>query len=305
MEGKTRVIVLFLDGVGLGSDDPPCNPFFAAPPGALSALIRNRISHDGSPSGSSRISSMVPLDATLGVAGLPQSGTGQTALMTGVNASLHIGKHFGPYPYSSLRPLIKEHNIFRRFHEQGKSVRYVNAFPQQFFDYLKTCNTRISAITMSWLASGFELNDSAALREGRALSSDLTSERWNKLGFPSVDELTPRQAGRRLMQIGTNHDFTLFEFYQTDKVGHRQSMSDAIALLETLDEFVSGVLDEFDYENMLFVVVSDHGNFEDLTTKSHTRNPVPFLAIGKRHAELVRDAVDLTHFASGLERVLS
>ena len=305
MEGISRVIVLFLDGVGIGSGDPKRNPFFATDPGILTGLLRGHVSHDRGESEISRTASLVSLDATLGVSGLPQSGTGQTALMTGVNAPLHIGRHFGPYPYSELRPILQEHNIFRRLHDRGLSVCYVNAFPQQFFDHLRTRKHRISAITMSWLMSGFELNDSVALREGRALSSDITSERWNKLGFPRVVELVPREAGRRLTQIGRRHDFTFFEFYQTDKVGHGQSMTDAIVLLERLNQFVAGVFDDFDYEHMLFVVISDHGNLEDLSTKSHTMNPVPYLAVGKRHEELVHDAKDLTHFACGIERVMS
>ncbi len=51
----------------------------------------------------------------LGVEGLPQSGTGQTSIFCGVNASKIVGKHFGPYPYSTLIPIIKEKNIFKHY----------------------------------------------------------------------------------------------------------------------------------------------------------------------------------------------
>ena len=54
-----------------------------------------------------------PVDACLGVEGLPQSGTGQTSIFTGINAPKFIGKHFGPYPYSTLLPEIEEKNIFK------------------------------------------------------------------------------------------------------------------------------------------------------------------------------------------------
>jgi phosphopentomutase len=34
-------------------------------------------------------------------------------------------------------------------------------------------------------------------------------------------------------------------------------------------------------DNTLFVMTSDHGNFEDLSTTQHTQNPVPLLVLGK------------------------
>jgi 2,3-bisphosphoglycerate-independent phosphoglycerate mutase len=50
------------------------------------------------------------------------------------------------------------------------------------------------------------------------------------------------------------------------------------------------------------VVASDHGNVEDLSTRNHTRRPVPVLAFGPAAGE-VAGVRDLTGFAPMLRRL--
>src|SRR5512140_1367044 len=100
-----RVLLFFLDGVGIGARDQGRNPFFAAHLPVFRSLTGGNIPSLRSGPLESPHGSVRPLKATLGVPGLPQSGTGQTTLLTGINASAQIGKHFGPYPYSTLRPV--------------------------------------------------------------------------------------------------------------------------------------------------------------------------------------------------------
>jgi phosphopentomutase len=57
-----------------------------------------------------------------------------------------------------------------------------------------------------------------------------------------------------------------------------------------------------DPDRDLLVITSDHGNVEDMSTKSHTRNPVPALFHGhgahgaaERLAGDGRETTDLTH----------
>ncbi|MDQ2998229.1 MAG: aminotransferase class I/II-fold pyridoxal phosphate-dependent enzyme, partial [Chloroflexota bacterium] len=54
------------------------------------------------------------IDATLGVDGLPQSGTGQTALLAGFNAAALHGRHQPHVPPVALRALLAE-----RFRSRG------------------------------------------------------------------------------------------------------------------------------------------------------------------------------------------
>ena len=50
-------------------------------------------------------------------------------------------------------------------------------------------------------------------------------------------------------------------------------------MLRALDAFFGSILDALP-DDALLVVTSDHGNLEDLSTKSHTRHPVPLVAWG-------------------------
>ncbi len=84
------------------------------------------------------------------------------------------------------------------------------------------------------------------------------------------------------MMSDGSFDFTVFEYFFSDKAGHSQKMKSAVDILERMDGFLAGVLDSFDDQNDILLFVSDHGNIEDLSTKSHTRNPVPLIVVGSR-----------------------
>lgn len=287
--------MLFLDGVGIGKKDVEVNPFFVAKLPNLLRLLEGAIPHLKQKNIRAPHASLAPLNATLGVWGLPQSGTGQTALFTGVNAAKLIGKHFGPYPYSSLRPVISEQNIFRKIIQKGGKVFYANAYPQRYFDHLATHKKRTTVTVMSWLSAGFALNDLKMLREGKALAADVTNEGWVKHGFGDVPIVSPREAGKRLVNMLEEYDFVLFDYFFTDHAGHSQSMQQAVDVLEMLDEFIGGIADNLDGKSMTFLMTSDHGNLEDLSTKSHTRNPVPLLAVGVKRKYFTDHVRNLTH----------
>ncbi len=55
---------------------------------------------------------LLSLDASLGVAGLPQSATGQAALVTGKNVSQMIGEHYGPKPNKAVAEIVRLDNLF-------------------------------------------------------------------------------------------------------------------------------------------------------------------------------------------------
>ncbi len=105
-----RAILVFLDGVGIGADDPAYNPFAAAQLPRLEALLGGRKLVGESFDADGRIVAeravLAAADATLGVEGLPQSGTGQTTLLTGRNGAAEYGRHFGPWVPTPLRPLL-------------------------------------------------------------------------------------------------------------------------------------------------------------------------------------------------------
>lgn len=282
-----KIVMLFLDGVGIGARDPSVNPLFAAPMKTLRSILDGEL-----PSLRNRIciaarATATPLDATLGVPGLPQSGTGQTALFTGANGAKIAGRHFGPYPYSTLKPIIRERNVFRRVKEGGKAPCFANAFPQRFFDYVEHGRGRMTVTTMASLSSDLPLRRATDLEAGRGVSADITGEGWRTLGYPAMPIVPPQEAGRRLVRLLENHDFVLFEYWQTDHAGHARSREEAVSVLEKFDGLLEGIVETIDSSRTLVLITSDHGNIENLATKTHTRNPVPLIVYGDGHREFV------------------
>lgn len=293
MRKHPHILLLFLDGVGIGKKDPYHNPFFNANLPAMQSFFGGRIPHLRDTHRENTVASVAPLNATLGLPDYPQSGTGQAALLTGINTARLIGKHFGPYLYSSLKPIVAEKNIFHRLQQNGRRCFFANSFPHQLFEYLATKN-RSTAITHAWLASGGKLNDHRSLEEGRSLSADITNERWHKLGYPHIPIITPQNAGKRLVRLTEKYDFVIYEYFYTDHAGHSQSMKEAVDVLEILDTLIGGIIEWFDMKSMLLIITSDHGNIEDLSIKSHTRNPVPLIAYGKHHRRLTLNVKKIT-----------
>ena len=69
--------------------------------------------------------------------------------------------------------------------------------------------------------------------------------------------------------------------------------------LSKLDDFMKALLEELGPElgeDTLLLLTSDHGNLEDLSVKTHTRNPVPFVARGPAASDFtdVRSILDVT-----------
>jgi bisphosphoglycerate-independent phosphoglycerate mutase (AlkP superfamily) len=77
----------------------------------------------------------------------------------------------------------------------------------------------------------------------------------------------------------------MFEFFLTDFVGHDQDMSRAKRELQKLEDFLESALSNIDFSQCTFIIISDHGNFEDLSIRSHTKNPALFMVWGQ-HAKV-------------------
>jgi 2,3-bisphosphoglycerate-independent phosphoglycerate mutase len=270
---------------------------------ALTALCGGELPHTPFKKKSTDQAEVIAVNATLGVSGLPQSGTGQTAIFTGVNGAKKFGRHFGPHPPSVLRPVIAEKNIFRQLKAIGKSVVFANAFPQRFFDYTESGARRLTVTTLSCQLAGVPLLTAQELRRDEGISADFLRVQWPDLGHKEVLPTTSIDAGKHFASIVSKNDFTLFEYWLTDHAGHSQKMTFAVEVLERFDQFLSGFLESFDASNTLLIIVSDHGNIEDLSTKSHTRNRVPCILVGKHCHQLSKRIKDLTHITPSIMRL--
>jgi hypothetical protein len=222
---------------------------------------------------------LVPLDATMGVAGLPQSATGQTALLTGINTAQIVGRHVTAYPTAQLRALLDEHNLFTKALALGRRVALANAYTPEYFDAVKAGRLRHAAITYAAISAGVALRTVDDLRAGRALFHDLTNARPRAWGY-DVPPVTPYDAGVNLAGLAMAHELTVFEFFLTDLAAHGRVSLDPRVVIESLDGLLGGVVAAADLREVLVLLVSDHGNVEDASRSGHTRNPVPAVLIG-------------------------
>lgn len=275
-----HVLFVFLDGVGLGPSTPD-NPFATLElPGFAALAGGQRWTRDIVPINEPR-HVVRPLDATLGVDGLPQSGTGQATLLSGVNGAQLAGRHYGPFPHSKTRPALARHNVFRRvqalFPNAAEPTAFANAYPDRFFRYAEH-RDRWTVTTRCCLDANVRIRTTDDLTNGHALPADLTAEGWRRFD-DTVALLTEAEAAQRLARLGAQYRFTLFEYFLTDKAGHSRNPERAARVLTALDRFFQALHLHL-ADDLLLLVTSDHGNLEDLSSKTHTRHPVPLVAIG-------------------------
>jgi len=297
-----HVLFIFLDGVGLGAPDENTNPFATAKIPVLMALLGGRRPLAGVPRLESERALFIPTDAGLGVAGLPQSATGQATILTGRNVPRELGKHWGPKPNAEVAAILREGSVFSRLTERGLRAGLLNAYPQRYFEAIASGHRSYSAIPLAVTAAGLPLLNGDDLRAGRGLSADFTGEGWPEAGAP-VYSLA--EAGQRMAALATGYHFAFYEHWVTDYIGHRGSLDEGRAVVERIDGVLGGLLEVWDDAAGLIVITADHGNLEDLSHKHHTPNAVPTLIIGDARREFGQGLTDLSGFAPAIERYLA
>lgn len=272
-----RLLVVFLDGVGIGPDDADLNPFLRAELPVLRHLLGGRVPVLGAPDPRGATARAFPVDATLGTEGLPQSGTGQVALFTGLDAPRLFGRHFGPWVPVRLRPLLEAENFLRKAVDRGARVVFANAFPARALEARSL--RRVPAPPLAARAAGLLARDHEALARGEAVASQIGNEEWRRhFGLTDLPKVSAVGAGETLARLAAGADLTFFAHYATDVAGHREGMAGAVAALERVDRFFGGILGALQ-EDIALLVVSDHGNIEDVRG-GHTRNPALGLVVG-------------------------
>ncbi len=268
-----KIVFLFIDGVGLR---PPAadNPVNAEVCPVLCRLIERHAK---------------PIDACLGVDGLPQSATGQGTMFTGVNCPAAMGRHCEGFPGPALRQIIEENNLFLQLKKRGKTVRFADAYLVESAEELaarrfKSVTTVMALTTPEVVATVDDLMDD------RAVMQDLTRETIQDR-YPDIPVVAPQRAADHLFAIARECDFTLYEFFQTDVSGHSMDYARACAVLRAYDAFLATLLRYAEAAGITVVMTADHGNIECMGERGHTRNPVPFVAFGPREAQ-IRERVE-------------
>jgi len=280
-------VFIFIDGIGLGPDDPSSNPFARAQiPNLMSLIGNHKIVKETLDKNGYRLTSefatFLGLDANLGINGHPQSATGQATILTGINVPEKLGMHFGPWPNEEIRSLLRENSIFTVLKSRGFKSILLNAYPQSYFDRIHSGRRLPGAVAMSVLDAGIKLKTTEDLIAGEALSADFTGEGWhNRIANTDIPIITLADAGRRMAKLALANDFTFFEFWISDYAGHRADMDEACALLENFDTVIGSLVSSWRPSDGLIFITSDHGNLENTNTRGHTRNLVPGIIIGK------------------------
>lgn len=298
-------LFLFLDGVGLGTDDPDHNPLATAHLPTLTGLLDGRRWLADTGPIHSAAASFAPISAHMGVAGLPQSASGQASIVTGQNVPARLGKHWGPKPNAAIREIVQHDSLFIQLRQRGQTVALANAYPPGYFAVTDSGRRLHGTIPTAMLAAGVPLYTVDDLRAGRGVSADWTGDGWrSELKISDVPVETPFAVGQRLARHAREMDLLFVDHWVTDYIGHRGTLADAVQMMETFDGVLAGVLSEWDLAHDVIVITSDHGNMEDFRHNHHTDNAVPAMWIGGPHAELARPVHDLTGFAPVLNAFL-
>ncbi|TFG96076.1 MAG: hypothetical protein E4H13_12580 [Calditrichales bacterium] len=258
--------MIFVDGIGVGLDDPEVNPCCYSTTGIFYPG-QIHLPHGGA---------FFPLDARMGVPGLPQSATGQTAIYTGLNAPEIIGRHLYGFPNRELRQLLQRDSLFIRLGKHGYKCKFINAFRPVFFTTPEVFSDRpLSVTTEMNRFAGLDFCDFEEIRAGRALYHDFTNSEILDKGF-DVPACSAQTAAQILVSESHKYDLLLYEYFLTDLAGHRGNLHSGIAEVVKVENLIQALLEKLDLEQTSLLVVSDHGNLENMGTKSHTMNPAYF-----------------------------
>jgi len=283
MSSGLKIIFVFVDGLGIGSDDPARNPLLNSRYPVLGKLI----------------SKATPVDACLGVNGKPQSATGQATLLTGVNAAQAMGRHIEGFPPARLKELVQQENIFSKLQQRGKQCTFANCYLN--IDPAEIPLRRQSVTTVMPLSALGQVRNTADLLEGKAVTHDITRWTMYERGYRG-ELISPETAAGHLMTVGEANDFTLFEYFLTDRAGHSDEPEFVLECLDTLERFITSLTSFAEQPNRLLLLCSDHGNIEDNSSRTHTENPVPLISLGTG-ADSFRSTASLTDITPAILRL--
>ena len=302
-----KILFLFLDGIGLGEDNPETNPFINADMPYLESLLGGKkLTKSAAPFESDTIT-LKAIDPNLGVKGLPQSATGQAVLLTGTNIPAELGYHYGPKPNPEVAQYLNGHTIFSKTVNAGKKAALLNAYPPGYFKGINSGKRLYSSIPLALTNAGISLFTEEDYHAGNALAADFTGEGWKTfLNIDNAPVFDPETAGAKLGELAKRYDFSFFEYWASDYAGHKQDMPWATNQLEVFDGVLKGLLANWRDEDGLILLTSDHGNMEDLGTRKHTAAHVPLLLFGdKTKRDAFTNVSDLTGVAPAISQLLA
>lgn len=300
-----HILMIFLDGIGLGADDPSTNPFAAANTPTLRQLANGHRWLASTGRQKSDRALFLPTDPRMGVSGRPQSGSGQAAILTGLNIPRLIGEHYGPKPNKAIRDLLAEDNFFKQTVAHGKQAALLEAYPPRWHRGVNSGKSLRSSYQQAAYDAGLPIFDERAIYAGEALAVDWTGEGWRtQLGYSDTPVYTRHEAGHKLVELSRCYDFAFFSHWMTDVIGHRGTLEEGVAVLELFDGVMAGVLEAWNDTEGVIIITSDHGNMEDIGNRKHTENDVPTVIIGDQKMLFADEFSTLADFVPRMAKLL-
>lgn len=300
-----RILLIFVDGVGLGDNDPQSNPFCTANTPTLNALSNGHRWLKSTPKQVSERGLFQAVDPRMDIAGRPQSGTGHATIITGTPIPQLIGQHYGPKPNAETRARVDENNFFLEVTTAGKSADLLTAYPPHMLHNIGRGKTLPSSFQQAAMRAGLPLHTVDDVRQGTAISDDWTGHGWRRyLKLDDIPTRDPEASGEHLVKLAKNHDFSMMSHVLTDYIGHRGQLADGVQALEQLDRVLSGVLSAWDDDDGLVILTSDHGNMEKLGDRKHTENDVPFVVIGNGRKAFAQSVHTLADIVPAMRQIL-
>ncbi len=166
MSSSDSILLFFIDGLGIGTRGQfnPLDGLAAAEPLAIFPDEKPNVLGG----------TLVSTDPRLGIAGRPQSASGQTTILTGINAPALLGYHKQGFPNAAMREIIAAHSIFLQLKNAGiEPVTFANAYTQRFFAERPRW---VSATTAAVEAADLRFRNIDDLKNDRAVYQDFTNQ---------------------------------------------------------------------------------------------------------------------------------
>ncbi len=274
-----KLFLFFIDGIGICRKENPLSRLFAD--------ITGRPLVAGGYPYFFEAGVICGADASLGVPGIPQSATGQASIFTGINAAEYLGYHLTALPNEELVKLIEGKSLMKVLKENGVTVTSANLYSKEFFE--KRGSRRRNAFPVSTLtikAAGVPFRYIEDYKSEKAVFADITNKGIRERGY-DIEIITPERAGRNILNILDETQFVFFEYFMTDVYGHKRDKAGLEESIDILNRFAGTVLEGIKGNDTSILIISDHGNAEDLSSGYHTENTVPAVLLTecREHAE--------------------
>lgn len=211
-----------------------------------------------------------------------------------------------------MREVIKRENLLLKLKNIGVNSRFINTYPKHsdlfsepnikisktgemtFSDEFPAIFKRRISVTSSIIISNsekpFDIKD---LKDKRSLYQDYSNRSLLKHGL-DLPVYSPEEAGEIIGSVSKNYDLILYEYFQTDIYAHRKSLKEKLELITNLDLLITRLISQLNEQTDTLLIISDHGNLEDASTKNHTLNLVPLIVWGKGKQKLINRINDIS-----------